>query len=146
MPDPADEPALHLYEQRGPGSLDFASAGISTVIWATGFGPGLDWLPQGALDERGRPGLPGLHVIGAPWLTAATQRSGLSSSWDFSSVMIHPVSSPRRLGPGLSRAVEEERSRRSYAAASRCYPPGSPASKATSARATPWTCATSRAG
>jgi putative flavoprotein involved in K+ transport len=67
--DPADEPAPHLYGLRGPDSLDLASAGISTVIWATGFGPSLDWLPHGALDATGRPELPGLHVVGAPWLT-----------------------------------------------------------------------------
>jgi putative flavoprotein involved in K+ transport len=39
------------------------------VIWATGFGASTNWLPPAALDGRGRPQLPGLHVIGAPWLT-----------------------------------------------------------------------------
>jgi putative flavoprotein involved in K+ transport len=67
--DPADAPAEHLYELTGPPSLDFADAGIRTVIWATGFGPSTAWLPDGALDERGRPQLPGLHAIGASWLT-----------------------------------------------------------------------------
>jgi hypothetical protein len=38
---------------------------------------------------------------------SAAETSGLSSSGDFSSVMIH------RLWPGLSRALEEDRSRRS---------------------------------
>jgi putative flavoprotein involved in K+ transport len=68
-PDPADEPALHLHGLPGPGSLDLAAAGISTVIWATGFDPSVEWLPRGALDVALRPRLPGLHVIGAPWLT-----------------------------------------------------------------------------
>jgi putative flavoprotein involved in K+ transport len=67
--DPADKPAPQLYGLRGPDSLDLAAAGISTVIWATGFGPSLGWLPHGALDAGGRPLLPGLHVVGAPWLT-----------------------------------------------------------------------------
>jgi putative flavoprotein involved in K+ transport len=67
--DPADAPAEELHTVHGPATLDLAEAGISTVIWATGFGPSTDWLPAGALDERGRPELPGLHVIGAPWLT-----------------------------------------------------------------------------
>lgn len=67
--DAADEPAPDLYALRGPATLDLAAAGISTAIWATGFGPSIAWLPPGALDERGRPQLPGLHVIGAPWLT-----------------------------------------------------------------------------
>jgi putative flavoprotein involved in K+ transport len=68
-PEPADEPAPSLHHARGPESLDLAAAGISTVIWATGFGPSIEWLPGGALDARRRPQLPGLHVIGAPWLT-----------------------------------------------------------------------------
>jgi putative flavoprotein involved in K+ transport len=67
--DAADEPAPQLYGAHGPGSLDLAAAGISTVIWATGFGASLAWLPPGALGADGRPRLPGLHVIGAPWLT-----------------------------------------------------------------------------
>ncbi len=67
--DPADEPSPRLYRLRGPRSLDLRTAGISTVIWATGFGPSIGWLPRGALDHRARPQLPGLHSIGAPWLT-----------------------------------------------------------------------------
>jgi putative flavoprotein involved in K+ transport len=67
--DHADEPAPALYGLSGPESLDLASAGISTVIWATGFGASLDWLPHAALDLHRRPRLPGLHVVGAPWLT-----------------------------------------------------------------------------
>ena len=69
QPEPADEPAPSLHHVRGPESLDLAAAGVSTVIWATGFGASVDWLPSGALDARRRPQLPGLHVIGAPWLT-----------------------------------------------------------------------------
>jgi putative flavoprotein involved in K+ transport len=67
--DPADEPAPELYGASGQRSLDLARHGIGTVIWATGFGPSIGWLPTGALDARRRPQLPGLHVIGAPWLT-----------------------------------------------------------------------------
>jgi putative flavoprotein involved in K+ transport len=68
-PEPADEPAPSLHHVHGPESLDLAAAGVSTVIWATGFGASTDWLPPGALDAHRRPQLPGLHVIGAPWLT-----------------------------------------------------------------------------
>ena len=67
--DPADAPAEELYDLGGPDSLDLAAAGISTVIWATGFGATLDWLPQNALDRDGRARLAGLHVVGAPWLS-----------------------------------------------------------------------------
>jgi putative flavoprotein involved in K+ transport len=67
--DPADKPAPHLYDVGDPASLDLGAERISTVVWATGFGPSIDWLPPDALDDRYRPQLPGLHVVGAPWLT-----------------------------------------------------------------------------
>jgi putative flavoprotein involved in K+ transport len=73
--DAADEPAPHLYDARGPASLDLAAAQITTVIWATGFGPSIDWLPSDALDGRRRPQLPGLYVMGAPWLTHRSSAS-----------------------------------------------------------------------
>ena len=67
--DPSDEPAENLYESPGPRTLDVAAARISTVVWATGFGASTGWLAAGALDDRARPRMPGLHVMGAPWLT-----------------------------------------------------------------------------
>lgn len=67
--DPDDAPAENLYHLRGPDSLDLAASGITSVIWATGFGASVGWLPRGALDERSQTQLPGLHVVGAPWLT-----------------------------------------------------------------------------
>jgi putative flavoprotein involved in K+ transport len=66
-PDPADEIDSALHATPGPAWLDLD--GIGTVVWATGFGPSVDWLPQGAIGEHGRPRLPNLHTIGAPWLT-----------------------------------------------------------------------------
>jgi putative flavoprotein involved in K+ transport len=68
-PDPADEPDERLYRLNGPDSLDLVAAGIGTMIWATGFSPSIGWLPTGALDSGMRPQLPGLHAVGAPWLT-----------------------------------------------------------------------------
>lgn len=67
--DPADEPAEDLYQHNGPRSLDLVAEGISTVVWATGFDPSIGWLPEGALDLSWTPRVPGLHVVGAPWLT-----------------------------------------------------------------------------
>ena len=67
--DPADEPAPQLYDAVGPATLDLRAARISSVIWATGFTPSTAWLPEDALDDRHQPQLPGLHVVGAPWLT-----------------------------------------------------------------------------
>ena len=65
--DPADEPDRMLHATPGPAWLDLD--GIGTVVWATGFGPSLDWLPAGAIGEQGRPRMVNLHVVGAPWLT-----------------------------------------------------------------------------
>lgn len=57
--------------------LDLAAAGISTVIWATGYRQDFAWLKApGALDaggralhERGVGRVPGLYFLGLPWLS-----------------------------------------------------------------------------
>lgn len=59
-----------------PLNLDLAQAGISTVIWATGFDSTLtSWMKAPILDEAGRPrhergvtACPGLFLIGRGWL------------------------------------------------------------------------------
>jgi putative flavoprotein involved in K+ transport len=82
--DTADQPAPRLYGLRGPDSLDLGAAGISTVIWATGFDASVAWLPAGALDLDWHPRLPNLHVVGAPWLThrASANLYGMASDAD----------------------------------------------------------------
>jgi putative flavoprotein involved in K+ transport len=65
--------------------LDLASAGITTVIWATGFGVDYSWLNvDGVLDERGWPvqkrgvsPAQGMYFLGLPWLS----RRGSSFIW-----------------------------------------------------------------
>jgi putative flavoprotein involved in K+ transport len=88
--DEVDEPAPHLYDAHGPTSFDLVAEKISTVIWATGFGPSTGWLPSEALDARRRPHLPGLHVIGAPWLTHRSSGSlyGMLSDADRVSIAL----------------------------------------------------------
>jgi putative flavoprotein involved in K+ transport len=63
-------------------SLDMKSAGISTVIWATGFRFDYSLVKLPVIDEDGYPiqkrGItkyPGLYFVGMPWLTSS--RSGL---------------------------------------------------------------------
>ncbi|MDS9468782.1 NAD(P)/FAD-dependent oxidoreductase [Paracoccus sp. MBLB3053] len=65
-------------------SLDLAEAGITQVIWATGFGVDYSWLKLDALDENGRPrhhrGVsvePGIYFLGLPWQS----RRGSSFIW-----------------------------------------------------------------
>jgi putative flavoprotein involved in K+ transport len=55
-------------------SLSLAGAGISTIIWATGFAPDYGWLKVDTFDAAGRPihqrGMsaePGLYFLGLPW-------------------------------------------------------------------------------
>jgi putative flavoprotein involved in K+ transport len=64
--------------------LDLRSAGITSIIWATGFGNDYDWLKLPVLDERGEPlhergvtQFPGIYFVGLRWLYK--QKSGFLS-------------------------------------------------------------------
>ncbi len=55
--------------------LDLKAAGVTSVIWATGFTVDFGWLKVDAFDERGRPkhrrgvsAEPGIYFLGLPWL------------------------------------------------------------------------------
>jgi putative flavoprotein involved in K+ transport len=59
--------------------LDLAAAGISAVIWSTGYGFDFDWIKVPVLDSRGRPlhrhgiaDVPGLYFLGLQWLSKMT--------------------------------------------------------------------------
>jgi len=67
-------------------SLDLAAAGITSIVWATGFALDYSWLQitPDAFDERGRPrhqrGVspePGIYFLGLPWQS----RRGSSFLW-----------------------------------------------------------------
>jgi putative flavoprotein involved in K+ transport len=65
-------------------SLDLATAGITSVVWAVGFAFDYGWLQVEAFDEMGRPrhqrGVstePGLYFLGLPWQS----RRGSSFIW-----------------------------------------------------------------
>ncbi|MDP3894337.1 NAD(P)/FAD-dependent oxidoreductase [Nocardioides sp.] len=64
--------------------LDLAEAGITSIVWATGFATDYSWLKVDALDEHGRPAHrrgvstePGIYFVGLPWLS----RRGSSFIW-----------------------------------------------------------------
>jgi len=66
-----------------PG-LDLAAAGVTSIIWATGYATDFAWLKVGAFDENGRPrhqrgvsSEPGVYFLGLPWLS----RRGSSFIW-----------------------------------------------------------------
>jgi putative flavoprotein involved in K+ transport len=65
-----------------PTELDLADVGITSVIWAMGYRPDLDWVNLPFLDGEGYPiqrrgvtSMPGLFILGLDWLHTA--RSGL---------------------------------------------------------------------
>lgn len=64
--------------------LDLAAAGVTSIIWATGFVVDYGWLKVDTFDERGRPkhqrgvsGEPGVYFLGLPWQS----RRGSSFIW-----------------------------------------------------------------
>ena len=64
--------------------LDLAEAGITSIVWATGFALDYGWLQVDAFDESGRPrhqrgvsSEPGIYFLGLPWQS----RRGSSFIW-----------------------------------------------------------------
>ncbi|TSB32657.1 NAD(P)/FAD-dependent oxidoreductase [Streptomyces sp. NBC_01525] len=64
--------------------LDLAGAGVTSIVWATGFATDYSWLGVDAFDEDGRPkhrrgvsSEPGVYFLGLPWLS----RRGSSFIW-----------------------------------------------------------------
>jgi putative flavoprotein involved in K+ transport len=64
--------------------LDLRSTGITSIIWATGFGSVYDWLKLPLFDDRGEPlhergvtQFPGIYFLGLRWLHK--QKSGFLS-------------------------------------------------------------------
>ena len=87
---PEESPPANLpRSQEGSAStpileLDLRAAGITSIIWATGFGNDYDWLKLPLLDERGEPlhergvtQFPGIYFLGLRWLYK--QKSGFLS-------------------------------------------------------------------
>ena len=64
--------------------LDLAAAGVTSIIWATGFATDFSWLEADTFDANGKPqhqrGVsrePGVYFLGLPWLS----RRGSSFIW-----------------------------------------------------------------
>ena len=75
LPAAATDPVLEL---------ELAAAGVTSVVWATGFTLDHTWLQVDAFDEVGRPqhrrgvsAEPGVYFLGLPWLS----RRGSSFIW-----------------------------------------------------------------
>ncbi|CAE6850945.1 flavin-containing monooxygenase [Paraburkholderia domus] len=64
--------------------LDLARAGVTSIVWATGYAVDYDWLHVNAFDSNGKPkhqrGVstePGVYFLGLPWLS----RRGSAFIW-----------------------------------------------------------------
>ncbi|MFS2069082.1 flavin-containing monooxygenase [Pseudomonas sp. CT11-2] len=64
--------------------LDLAKAGVTSIIWATGFATDYSWLKVDAFDDNGKPqhqrgvsSEPGVYFLGLPWQS----RRGSSFIW-----------------------------------------------------------------
>ncbi|CAM3826384.1 flavin-containing monooxygenase [Pseudomonas wadenswilerensis] len=64
--------------------LDLAKAGVSTIIWATGYSVDYSWLQVDAFKDNGKPkhqrgvsSEPGVYFVGLPWLS----RRGSAFIW-----------------------------------------------------------------
>lgn len=64
--------------------LNLAEAGVSSIIWATGYATDYSWLQVDALDAKGKPrhqrgvsSEPGIYFVGLPWLS----RRGSAFIW-----------------------------------------------------------------
>jgi putative flavoprotein involved in K+ transport len=65
-------------------ALDLAAAGVTSIVWATGYTADYGWLQVDAFDAQGRPeqrrgvsAEPGVYFVGLPWLS----RRGSSFIW-----------------------------------------------------------------
>jgi putative flavoprotein involved in K+ transport len=81
-PARVSDPRAWSLESTNVRELDLTAAGVTSIIWATGFTGDLSWVHLPVFDERGtvlhdgcRSPVPGLCYIGFPWLTR--RRSGL---------------------------------------------------------------------
>jgi len=109
LPAAATDPLLEL---------DLAAAGVTSIVWATGFTLDYGWLQVDAFDDAGRPahrrGIasePGVHFLGLPWLS----RRGSSFIWgvwhDARHIAGHIATQRSYLsypGPGPGRTTTEE--------------------------------------
>ncbi len=74
--DNPDPPGLDAWpKHESPVSIDLAAQGITSIVWATGFGYNYDWikLPVGdhrdfPIQQRGVTRWPGLYFMGLQWM------------------------------------------------------------------------------
>lgn len=80
-----------------PRLLDVEAAGIRSVVWCTGFDTDFGWVQAPIFDGRGRPchergvtDVPGLYLVGLPWLytKASGQFAGIARDAEYLAELI----------------------------------------------------------
>lgn len=86
---PPDDRQPFTFEPPEPTELDLADAGISTVVWATGYRLDYGWIDLPIFDEQGFPRhrrgvseAPGLYFLGLPWLYTMASATLAGASLD----------------------------------------------------------------
>jgi putative flavoprotein involved in K+ transport len=92
--------------------LDLAAAGITSVIWATGYRRDFSWIDAPVFDERGEPihrrgvtGCAGLYFLGLPWLHKLKSSVLCGVGDDAAHLADHIAAGAPRPRPGLMRRV-----------------------------------------
>ena len=90
--------------------LDLAAAGITSVVWATGFRRDFGWIDAPVFDERGEPihrrgvtGCEGLYFLGLPWLHKLKSSVLCGVGDDAAHLADHIAAGAPRTRPGLIR-------------------------------------------
>lgn len=80
--DPRDDPDPDAACASSLTALNANTAGITSIVWCTGFRGSFDWIEAPVLAEDGRPAnldgvspIPGLYYLGFPWLR--NRKSGI---------------------------------------------------------------------
>lgn len=96
--------------------LNLAEAGVTSIVWATGFALDFSWLRVDAFDEEGRPkhqrGIsvePGIYFLGLPWLSRRAS-SFIWGVWHDAKYLADHISSQRKYlayHPSTQRITED---------------------------------------
>jgi putative flavoprotein involved in K+ transport len=101
---PPDDNVWSTHEPPEPESLDLGRAGISTVLWTSGFRPDYRWIDAPVTDDMGLPrtdrgvsAVPGLFFVGALWQTN-----------QLSATLFGPRVDSRHIGEAMGLTLPEE--------------------------------------
>jgi putative flavoprotein involved in K+ transport len=99
---PDDRPAHDSFVPETSTELDLERAGITTVLWATGYRLDFSWVQLPVFDEWGYPrhvrGVtvqPGLYAVGLPWLHSEPSAVIAGVGADAEHIVEHIAARPR---------------------------------------------------